>query len=208
MTIHPLLLQLKSELRVVYLDDGAIGGAEDDVLADFMTIKDEAALLDLELNASKSELICLDPDGGSLLQIAPDLRKTHPRDAMLLDSPIGGSTSIDSTLTCKLDVLKIMGSRLCHLSRHDDLLLRNSFAIPKILYVLRTAPCFSSPLLEAYDKELRSILSDMLNISFESADVWSQATLPVGFGGIGVRSASQLAIPAFLGFSRWICGPH
>ena len=65
LTIHPLLLQLKSELRVFYLDDGTIGGAEDDVLADFMTIKDEAALLGLELNASKSELICLDPDGGS-----------------------------------------------------------------------------------------------------------------------------------------------
>ena len=37
-----------------------------------------------------------------------------------------------------------------------------------------------------------------INISLLSDFAWSQATLPVGFGGIGVRSAVQLAPSAFL----------
>ena len=92
-----------------------------------------------------------------------------------------------------------MGSQLCHLSKHDALLfLRHSFAIPKILYMLRTSPCFSSSCLETYDQELCSILSEVLNISLLSDSAWSQAILAVSYGDIGVRSAVQLAPSAFL----------
>ena len=78
------------------------------------------------------------------------------------------------------------------------ILLRHSFAIPKILYILRTAPCLTSPCLAVYDAELRSTLSEVLNISFSCESSWSQATLPVCFGVIGVRRASQHAPSAFL----------
>ena len=92
-----------------------------------------------------------------------------------------------------------MGSRLSLLSKHDALLLlRHCFALPKILYVLRTAPCYFSPLLTSFDQELRSSLSLILNINFDSDPIWSQASLPVSFGGIGVRSAIQLAPSAYL----------
>ena len=40
--------------------------------------------------------------------------------------------------------------------------------------------------------------SDYLNIDFSCESAWSQVTLPVCFGGIGVRRASQLAPSAFL----------
>ena len=107
--------------------------------------------------------------------------------------------TINVAIADKVDALKIMGSRLCHRSKHDALLLlRHSFAIPKILYMLRTALCFSSSCRETYDQELRSILSEVLNISLLSDSAWSQATLPVTYGGIGVRSAVQLAPSAFL----------
>ena len=87
-----------------------------------------------------------------------------------------------------------MISHPCLLSSHDALtLLRHSLVIPKILYILRTAPCFSSPCLAVYDTELRSTLSDILNIDLSCESAWSQATLPVCFGGIGVHRASQLA---------------
>ena len=48
-------------------------------------------------------------------------------------------------------------------------------AIPKVLYILRTAPCFSSPCLESFDQELCSIVSAVFNISLEGASTWSQA---------------------------------
>ena len=113
---------------------------------------------------------------------------------MVLGSPIGKSDSINTAIIDKANALKIIVSRLCYLNRHDALLLLgHSFAIPKILYTLRTAPCSHS-----FDDELRSILSTVLNINLDSETAWSQATLPVGFGGIVIQSSIQLAPSAFL----------
>ena len=73
-----------------------------------------------------------------------------------------------------------------------------TMTLDSMLYILRTAPCFTSPCLAVYDAELRSTLTEVLNIDFSCESAWSQATLPVCFGGIGVRGASQLAPSAFL----------
>ena len=93
-----------------------------------------------------------------------------------------------------------MGDRLCHLHSHDAItLLRHSFAIPKILHVLRTSPCFNSPCLEDYDVLLCCILSNISNIRFEdNQPSWLQATLPVNRGGLGIRIAVHLASSAFV----------
>ena len=45
LVIHPLVLQLGSELRLFYLDDGTLGGPEEEVLRDFEFIECEAASL-------------------------------------------------------------------------------------------------------------------------------------------------------------------
>ena len=199
LAIQPILLQLKSEFRVFYLDDGTLGGPECSVLEDLKLIQREAGSLGLLLNHSKSELICNDSTGLGLLAYAPDLCEVKPGQATLLGSPIGGLESINITLLEKLNILKVLGSRLVHLHKQDALLLlRNAFAIPKILYVLRTAPCFYSTTLEAFDQELRSILSTVLNVCLDNNSTWTQATLPIASGGIGIRSSIQLAPSAFL----------
>ena len=91
------------------------------------------------------------------------------------------------------------GDRLPHFKRHDSLLLlRYSFAIPRILYLLRTSPCFRSSKLEDFNVLLRSITSEVLNINLDDETVWLQASFPVSSGGLGVRSAVQLAPSAFL----------
>ena len=92
-----------------------------------------------------------------------------------------------------------MGSRLHHFHKQDALLLlRQSFAIPKILYILRTAPCCISPVLDTFDQELRLILAEILNINLDARSTWVQATLPVGEGGLGIHRPTQLAPSAFL----------
>ena len=92
-----------------------------------------------------------------------------------------------------------MGKRLSGLRSQDALcLLRHSFAIPKVLFILRSAPCFLSNKLEAFDGLLRSLLSSILNINLDHDGFWLQATLPVHAGGFGVRRAVQLAPSAFL----------
>ena len=78
-------------------------------------------------------------------------------------------------------------------------LLRHSFAIPKLHYLLRSAPCFLSGKLAEYDSTLRAIISSVTNTPLTQKDeAWLQATLPVRFGGLGVRSAAHVAPSAYL----------
>ena len=120
--------------------------------------------------------------------------------ATLLGTPIGSVGLIDySILVSKVDKLKIIGERLQHLSSENALLiLRNSMAIPKVPYILRTAPCYLSDQLNTFDDALRSILSDVLNVDLSNEQAWLQASLPVRADGLGVRRAAQLAPSAYL----------
>ena len=73
----------------------------------------------------------------------------------------------------------------------------NALAIPKVLYILRTSPCFLLPALHDFDSLLRSLLGSILNVN-PSDSAWTQASLPVRAGGLGVRSTTQLAPSAYL----------
>lgn len=56
----------------------------------------------------------------------------------------------------------------------------------------------------SYDSVLRAALSSITNVSLLEDRVWIQATLPIQFGGLGIRRAAQLASSAFLA-SAAIC---
>ena len=56
------------------------------------------------------------------------------------------------------------------------------------------------PLLSAFDDVLRRGLSKILNVDLNDSQ-WTQASLLVQMGGLGVRSASMLAPSAFLASS-------
>ena len=117
----------------------------------------------------------------------------------MLGSPVGGIESLSGAIVQKVERLDLMGGRLHLMHAHDTLLLlRHSFAMPKILHMLRSAPCFLSPAVETYDSLLRKVLGDITNVCLEEDETWTQASLPVGAGGIGVRRAAQLAPSAFL----------
>ena len=81
---------------------------------------------------------------------------------------------------------------------HDSLfLLRNVLSAPRLMYLLRTAPCTGSPELEKFDTVLRESLSRTLNIDLDD-ERWIQASLPVRWGGLGIRSVVSLAPSAYL----------
>lgn len=81
---------------------------------------------------------------------------------------------------------------------HDSLyLLRNVFAAPRLMYLLRTSCCTDSPCLPLLDATIRDSLSAILNVDL-SDNRWSQASLPVRWGGLGVRSVVSLAPSAYL----------
>ena len=199
LTIHPLVSQLKSELCLWYLDDTTIGGPAEDVKHDLEVIVCEGAALGLHLNERKSEVICDDLAArDSILLSIPEAQTIDPESACLLGSPIGDIRSISDAISGKTKLLRTMGDRLQHVSAHDALLLlRNSFALPQLLYLLRTSPSFISPSLKLYDDVLRSIVGTIANTHLDD-NAWSQASLPVKAGGLGIRSAVQLAPSAFL----------
>ena len=151
------------------------------------------------MNQHKSEGICEARDKEKyVLSFIPGASVFASSDACLLGSPIGDIESI-SSIAEKIRLLVVMEERLQHLDAHIAiLLLRHSFAIPKLLYTLRTS-CFLSSNLALYDDRLRSIVGAITNIDFElNTRAWTQASLPVKYGGLGFRSAVQLASSTFL----------
>jgi len=100
-----------------------------EVLRDLRLIEEEAAKLGLKFRTSRVN-------------------------AELLGTPIGGIQSTDNIIQGKAARLRLMGERLCLLQTQDALLLlRHSFAIPKVMYILRSSlalPHLNSTLLTAY----------------------------------------------------------
>ena len=121
----------------MYLDDVSVGGSMDDVLHDLDVIK-AGEKLGLFLNCSKCEVICNDDTvRGRIASALPGAMVVNRESACLLGSPLGDVASIDASLEEKIRALSIMGSRFPYLSAHDSLtLLRHSFAIPKLHYLL------------------------------------------------------------------------
>ena len=62
-------------------------------------------------------------------------------------------------------------------------------------------------MLPQYDAVIKNTLQVVLNIELNDV-TWSQATLPVANGGLGVRLATDLALPAFFVVGRWINCAH
>ena len=124
----------------------------EDLRHDLEEVERVGAEIGLQLNEGKTEIICLNRDTKeSLLLSLPGALVVDPQEATLLGSLIGEVSAISSTLKEKTNALKIMGDRLTYLSTHDAiLLLKHSFAFPKMLHCLRTVPCFLSPGLQEY----------------------------------------------------------
>ena len=79
-------------------------------------------------------------------------------------------------------------------------MLKNCFSLPKLLHFLRTSTCFNHPALLAnyeYDKTVRDGISKVCNVNFDDIS-GTQLALAAEMGGLGVSSASILALPGFL----------
>ena len=62
---------------------------------------------------------------------------------------------------------------------------------------MRASPCYDSENLLKFDKLFRTVIFKICNVSL-SDDQRLQASLPVKFGGLGIRRVSSLTSPAFL----------
>lgn len=197
LTIQPLLCSLRSFLKAGYLDDITLGGPSHIVSEDVHTVMRDGQDLGLDLNVGKCEVIkgafsgSLDPTVGSFITVDPSA-------AVLLGAPLSTGVSMDQALQRSITALKVARTRLKLLCAHDALtILRFSLSAPKLMHVLRAAPCFEHSMLADFDSVLRECLSTIVNVDLTD-NQWSQASLPVRKGGLGIRLVSQLAPSAFL----------
>ena len=202
LSVDDIARSARCELNVWYLDDATLGGPADTVTDDLRRILPALSDIGLVVNPSKSEIIHFNTiatnDRSPLFDILPGARLIDRNSVELLGAPLLGRAT-SAALHAKTERLRSMAERLKAIDRHSALfLLRNYFAMPKLLYTLRSSPCFlDQEGLDKFDRTLRDSLVSICNVDLDDA-AWTQATLPIRSGGLGVRSASDLALPAYL----------
>ena len=203
--IMDIMKDCTSEFSAWYLDDGTLAGNLDTVRADLNNLQEASDALGLQINPSKCEVFFTNKNDQSnsdaldaLQQLAPEIKVVDETNLTLLGAPILPQAG-EGVFRSKLHNLQLMVDRLTEIDAHDAIfLLRHCFAIPKLTYFLRCSPAFRlREVLQDYDQQLRRGLESILNIKLES-ESWVQSTLPVSKGGLGVRCASDIALPAFL----------
>lgn len=194
-----LLESLRSELVLGYLDDVAVGDTAAIVLNDFILLEKTAERLGLEVNRSKCEVVGHTVTTRCMFNSQNvTLPESSSSSVVFLGSPMSAGQHLDSVLAAKKEELQRLTRRLELMPSHDSLfLLRNMLAAPRLVYLLRTAPCCDSPELPLYDAVLRDSLSATLNVDLDD-NRWTQASLPVRWGGLGVRGITLLAPSAYL----------
>jgi hypothetical protein len=75
-----------------------------------------------------------------------------------------------------------------------------------LTYFLRSSPCFLKPtILKRYDNIIKDALVKILNIQLPE-EAWSQATLPVAKGRLGLQPATEVALAGYLqGVQTLVC---
>ena len=176
------------------------------MINDIRKLELDAGACGLTLNHSKCEVISLSPSNRHPWDASGFSFFECPlEDATLLGSPIQPGTGVNKTAGQEEDLSSMVG-RLSLMPAHfAHFLLRNALSIPKLFYTLRTAPCSDSPELLAYDDTLKSSLATILNISLHylSPSAWNQASLPLRWSGIGVRSGTSASTVRLPGFRCW-----
>lgn len=76
-------------------------------------------------------------------------------------------------------------------------LLNKSLYTPKLVFLLRASTAFRVDLQQYVDK-CRECFSSLFNLNFQDDNLWKQASLPVKYGGLGLRDFSVLAPSCFL----------
>ena len=190
---------LESRTSELILDDITLGDNAAICAQDLKLLEETAGIIGLELNHSKCEIIGHTNYTRTLFaSLNIFLPGTNPLAAVLLGAPLSAGHHLDSVLEDKRLELKRLVMRLQLMPAHDSLfLLRNVLSASRLMYLLRTAPCTGSPVLTCFDVLLRESLALTLNVDLND-DRWQQASLPVRWGGLGVRGVVSLAPSAYL----------
>ena len=198
LTLQPILERVEASLVLGYLDDMGLGAKVSDLPGIIRSVEVDALSIGLTLNPKKCEIIGLDDEDVPAWEAAglPFLRPSPP-EASFLGSPLF-EAGADTFLSEACASLRALAPRLALLTSHEAFhLIRVCFGLPKLQYLLRTSSAFSSSVCSEFGEILRDILTEVLNLRLDDL-AWTQASLPVRWGGLGIRDVALLAPSAFL----------
>jgi len=130
--LQPTLSNLKSDIRLGFMDDVTLHGKVD-VAADVETINAASGVYWLVLNPLKCEIIANNFDSvPNLTAFRPNhFKRVNTRDMTLLGAPVQREPAVELALRTKLEDLNRAMSRLTMLHSHDALvLLKTASALP------------------------------------------------------------------------------
>jgi hypothetical protein len=203
LAIQPIILSLDSQMNIWYLDDGTLADYPEVVLSDFKKVINLSQEIGLELNFNKCEIFCCSGDTDlkvikEFQNLAPGIKICDRESLSLLGSPIfdqGFKNTVEKTIITVENLL----NKAELLNRHVAYtLIKNCLFIPKFNFLLRTTPFWKfSNYVNSIDSSLKSCLERILNLRLTDLQ-WRQSTLPIRFGGLGIRRISDICLPAFL----------
>lgn len=206
LAIHPIISTLNSKLNMWYLDDGTLGGSANTVLKDLETLIEQFKDIGLDLNFSKCELFMSDTlsveNKNEIMSkfsvLAPNIKTIDKKSLRLLGAPIL-EESFSAYIEDQQAKFESSTVRLLMLHSHVAFhIIKYCLFVPQLTYVLRCCPFWKHEnLLVNLDTSIKNILSQILNCSI-SENSWTQASLPIRMGGIGIRKISSISLPAFL----------
>ena len=200
LAVDQIARSASSPLNLWYLDDATLGGPLEVVCRDIAEIVPRLSEIGLDLNQAKCEVICAPgTELGPLNAILSEYRLLSPQQTTLLGAPLSKEAS-SLVAKEKLEDLSRTIQRLREVEPHAAFfLLKNCLWLPKLLYLIRASPAYSDSCdtLQRMDSTLREALSATVNVNFRE-ESWAQAVLPVRHGGLGLRSVSAVALPAYL----------
>jgi len=190
-----------------YLDDVTLRDTVHTLVSEIVEFKSASFKVGLLLNTANGEI-------AGLTEVAHPhwsnsglkFTESSTSEAILLGALVCPSR-FRNALTHFFRALSTAIGRLKHLSAHEAFYLhRNCLSIHKWLNLLHSTPNWdSSSDLITVDRSQQDTFSDILNVELTDAS-WSQVSLPVRWGSVGVRSLVALALSAFLAYAS-LSGP-
>src|ERR1700704_2377336 len=130
--------------------------------------------------------------------LLPGIRRVDESSLEILGTPIFES-GLRRMFSSKTESLSLMCDRLKLMDVHPALcVFKKSLDSSRFSYLLRSSKAFLlRDELKGVDDLFRSTLEAIANVKLDEFS-WNQGSLPLAFGGLGIRKVEDLALPAYL----------
>ncbi|KAK2402907.1 hypothetical protein QL285_052393 [Trifolium repens] len=221
LVLHPLVHKIRDNCNLLlhawYLDDGTIVGDSMEVAKTLDIIREMGPRLGLDLNIRKTELFWPSCDGNKLRD---GLFPSDIGRPMLGVKLLGGAVSRDKCFIEGVAMKRaVKAVELMHLlprlrdPQSELLLLRSCMGIAKLFFGLKTCqPVHMEEAAILFDKGLRGAVEDIVVSGgpFFGDLQWRISSLPIKVGGLGLYSAVEAALYAFVASraQSWVLQDH